>query len=230
MTGSVPASQRETPIDMTQKPSSSGVPSTPRIATLPGSLAQGAPRSGNGDWTRVRDVPHLEGRSCPEEIAEAAARYLGQISSCFAAGMLTVEGHCGHIVLVRSRPVDDLFLQAVQRRLLLSYQLCVGLASAKPKVQVTIRGDPVSGPYEPPRSLLTMPVLCGGHVFGMMVIASVFPDAFSCGDLCAMAAVAAQISKALHPLVSARAAGSTAPGVSIPQPHSPAADSTAVFP
>ena len=133
----------------------------------------------------------------PQEIVESVARHLGQVTFCFAAGALIVHDHRGQMVLFRSRPVDDLFLQALQRRLVLSYQLYVGPALTEPEIQVTIYGDAVSGPYEPPRSLLTMPILCGGRVTGMIAIASVFPDVFNGKDLCVMASLTAQVSEAL---------------------------------
>jgi GAF domain-containing protein len=124
------------------------------------------------------------------------------MTPCFAAGVLLAGDQRGQIVLSRSRPVDDLFLQAVQQKLMLSYKLCVGTALIEPEIRVTVHGDSVSGPYEPPRSALTMPILSEGHVIGMIVIASVFPDAFCSGDLCTLSVLSAKISTALSPAVS----------------------------
>ncbi|MFX1353303.1 MAG: GAF domain-containing protein [Promethearchaeota archaeon] len=133
----------------------------------------------------------------PQAIAETLLRFLSHMTPCFAAGVLLIDDRRGQIVLFRSRPVDDLFLQAVQQRLMLSYKLCVGTALAEPEIKVVILGDSVSGPYEPPRSLLTTPILSEGHVIGMIIIASVFPDAFCSGDLCTLSVFAARVSTSL---------------------------------
>jgi hypothetical protein len=131
------------------------------------------------------------------ELAESLARCVSRETACFACGVLIVVNHHGQAVLFRSRPVDDLFLQAVQRRLLLSYQLYVGPALTEPEIQVTVYGDSVAGPYEPPRSLLTVPLLSEGRVVGVIAVASVFPEAFSPEDLCTLSALAAWASEAL---------------------------------
>jgi hypothetical protein len=137
--------------------------------------------------------------SCSQQgIAEGVVRHLAQVTPSYATGALVVHNRRGQAVLYRCHPVDDLFLQAVQRRLLLSYQLCVGPALSEPELQVTIYGDAVSGPCELPRSMLTMPILSGGRVTGMIVTASVFPDAYTGTDLCTMSVLAAQTSEALE--------------------------------
>jgi GAF domain-containing protein len=141
----------------------------------------------------MTDVTH----SLHLEVADHIARHLGHVVPCFVSGVLIVSEHHGQMVIFCCRPVDELLLRAVQRRLLTSYQLCVGLALAEPDIQVTIRGDSVQGPYEPPRSMLTMPILTDNRVAGMMAIASVFPDAFGSVDLCKMSAVAARASATL---------------------------------
>lgn len=132
------------------------------------------------------------------EIAERTAVQLGQAVSCFVASVLIVSENRGQLLLHCCRPVDELFLRAVQQRTLNSYQLCVGAASAAPTVQVTVRGDSVSGPYEPPRSILTMPIMVDKRIVGLMAIASVFPDAFDSDDLCKMSAVSARTSAYLR--------------------------------
>lgn len=132
-----------------------------------------------------------------KEIAAEVARHLGRVTPCYASGALVVHGRCAHMVLYRCRPVDDLFVQALQRRLLLSYRLCVGPAQSEPEIEVAVYGDAVSGPCELPRSILTMPLLSGGHVSGMIAAASVFPDAYSSTDLCTLSVLAAQASEAL---------------------------------
>jgi GAF domain-containing protein len=131
------------------------------------------------------------------EIAERTAVQLGQVTPCFVASVLIVSENRGQLLLHCCRPVDELFLRAVQQRTLSSYQLCVGAASAAPTVQVTVRGDLVPGPYETPRSMLTMPILTGKRIAGIMAIASVFPDAFDSDDLCKMSAVSARASSDL---------------------------------
>jgi hypothetical protein len=128
---------------------------------------------------------------------EQVLRYLDRATRCSASGLLLANGHHAQVMLYRSRPVDDLFLQAMQQRIVSIYRVCVGPAAAEPEIEVTVLGDAVSGPYEPPRSLLTAPILCAGRVAGMLAIASVFPEAFCSRDLCTLSAVAAQASAAL---------------------------------
>ena len=124
------------------------------------------------------------------------------------------------MVLFRVRPVDDLFVQALQRRLSLSYQLCVGPALVEPEIQVIMHGDSVPGPYEPPKSLLTMPILHDGRVTGMIAIASMFPEVFGSKDLCTMSDLAAQAATALE-RIRRLAAPSTDP-IFHPEPEPPA--------
>jgi hypothetical protein len=133
---------------------------------------------------------------CPPWMGKVL-RYLGQASGCSAAGLLLVERQHGQVVLLRARPIDDLFLQAVQKRLLSSYLVSVGPAVTEPEIEVITYGDAISGPYEPPRSVLTAPILCHGRVVGMVAIASVFAEVFDSQDLCTLSAVAAQISDLL---------------------------------
>ena len=133
----------------------------------------------------------------PLEVAEAVLHCLTQETCCFAAGVLLVERQRGQVVFMRCRPVHDLFLQAMQQRLVRNYQLHVGTALVQPEVQVVVYGDSVSGPYEPPRSVLTVPILLDGHAVGMLIIATIFPDAFDNGDLCTLSALAAHMSSAL---------------------------------
>lgn len=143
-------------------------------------------------------MAELEACSTPQQLTEQIARHLAQSTPCFAAGVLLVDDHRGQMALFRVRPVDDLFVQALQRRLSLSYQLCVGPALAEPETRVEVYGDSVSGPYEPPKSLLTMPILHDGRVTGMIAIASVFPEVFGSKDLCIMSDLAAQAATALE--------------------------------
>jgi GAF domain-containing protein len=131
------------------------------------------------------------------EVAERVARHLGQVASCSVAGVLIVSQHRGRLVLWCCRPVDDLFLQAVEQRFLHSYQLSAGPARSEPPIEVTVRGELVSGPYELPRSFLTVPVLAAGRVVGILGVASIFPDVFSSTDLCKITAVAAQTAEIL---------------------------------
>ena len=133
----------------------------------------------------------------PDALIEKMLRYLGQETHCSASGLLLVNSHRGQIMLYRSRPVDDLFLRAMQQRMVSIYCVSVGPAVVEPEVVVSVLGDAVPGPYEPPRSLLTAPMLCQGRVSGVMAIASVFPEAFYSRDLCTLSAVAAQASDAL---------------------------------
>jgi hypothetical protein len=146
----------------------------------------------------------------PQEIAHDTVRRLGQMTSCFAAGVLLVQSWQGELILLRSRPVDDLFLQALQRRLLHSYRLCVGPALTVPEIEVSVYGSGVPGPYEAPRSLLTMPLLHCGRVIGVIGIASVFAGVFGGEHLCTMAALATEAAEALARALSA--AGWNAPG------------------
>ena len=137
-----------------------------------------------------------------EQIIDSVLRRLGSTTECFVAGLLLANCRSGQIILSCARPVDDMFLQAVQQRLVRSYQLSAGPAVAEPAFDVTVLGELLSGPYEPPRSVLTMPVLLEGRVCGMIVIASVFPEVFGNQDLVELSSVAAQISAALdktHP-------------------------------
>jgi hypothetical protein len=111
--------------------------------------------------------------------------------------MLLADGQRGHVTLYRSRPVDDLFLRAVQQRILSIYRVCVGPAAVEPDIETTVLGEAVPGPYEPPRSLLATPILCEGRVSGVVAVASVFPEAFRSKDLCTLSSVAAQVAEAL---------------------------------
>lgn len=128
---------------------------------------------------------------------EKTLHYLGQATRCSAAGLLTVDGRHGRVALYCARPVDDLFLRTVQKRLVSSYQVCVGPATVAPVVERIVYGDAISGPYEPPRSLLSIPILDDGRMIGMLGIASVFAEAFSSQDMCTLSAVAAQVPVAL---------------------------------
>jgi hypothetical protein len=133
----------------------------------------------------------------PDTLMEQILHYLDRVTRCSAAGLLLVDGQRGHITLYRSRPVDDLFLRAVQQRMLSIYRVSVGPAAVEPTIELTVLGDAVPGPYEPPRSLLSTPILCEGRVVGTIAVASVFPEAFSSRHLCTLSAVAAQASAAL---------------------------------
>lgn len=132
-----------------------------------------------------------------EQIVADVLHRLESATECFVAGLLLANCRSGQIVLSCARPVDDIFLQAVQQRLVRSYQLSAGPAVAEPAFDVTVFGEPLSGPYEPPRSVLTMPILLEGRVCGMIVIASVFPEVFANQDLVELSSVAAYISAAL---------------------------------
>lgn len=132
-------------------------------------------------------------------VAERTVRHLEQVTPCFVAGVLMVAERQGQLILSCCRPVDELFLRAVQQRLMTSYQLCVGPALAEPSIQMTVLGDSVSGPCELPRSLLTMPIIARKRIVGMMVVASVFPDVFGSVDLCKMSAVAARCADVYDP-------------------------------
>jgi GAF domain-containing protein len=133
----------------------------------------------------------------PETLMEQVLHYLARVTRCSASGLLLIDGLRGHVMLYRSRPVDDLFMRAVQRRILSIYRVCVGPAAGEPDIEVTVLGEAIPGPYEPPRSLLATPVLCEGRVSGVIAVASVFPEAFGSRDLCMLSAVAAQASAAL---------------------------------
>jgi len=128
---------------------------------------------------------------------EQVLHYLDRIAHCSASGLLLANGQRGHLTLHRARPVDDLFLRAVQQRILSSYRVYVGPAAVEPEVTVTVFGEAIPGPYEPPRSMLTTPILCEGRVSGVIAVASVFPEAFGSRDLCTLSALAAQVSAAL---------------------------------
>jgi hypothetical protein len=131
------------------------------------------------------------------ESVEKLLRCLSQTTRCSAAGLLIVRGQRGQVALLRTRPVDDLFLCAMQNRLMSSYQVCLGPAAAEPELDVVVYGEAVLGPYEPPRSMLTAPILSEGRVVGMIAIASVFSEAFCSQDLCTLSAIAAQVSAVL---------------------------------
>jgi hypothetical protein len=165
-------------------------------------------------------MAELEACSTPQQLAEQIARHLAQATPCFAAGVLLVDDHRGQMVLFRVRPVDDLFVQALQRRLSLSYQLCVGPALVEPEIRVIVHGDSVPGPYEPPKSLLTMPILHDGRVTGMIAIASIFPEVFGSKDLCTMSDLAAQAATALERI--RRLAAPSADQSFHPEPEPPA--------
>ena len=128
---------------------------------------------------------------------EQVLHSLGHETRCSASGLLRVNGDHGQLVLYRSRPVDDLFLQAMQQRMMAIYRVSVGPAVVEPDIEVKVLGDAVSGPYEPPRSLLAVPILCEGRVSGIIAVASIYPDAFSSTDLRALSSVAVQVSDAL---------------------------------
>jgi hypothetical protein len=135
-------------------------------------------------------------------MVEQVLGYLGQAMRCSASGLMMVEGQRGQVALYRSRPVDDLFLQVMQKRLVSSYQTSVPTAATEPDVKVRVYGETISGPYELPRSWLAAPVLCRGRVVGVVAIASVFAEAFHSQDMCTLSAVAAQVSMALKQFVA----------------------------
>ena len=137
-----------------------------------------------------------------EEMVEQVLCHLGQATRCSASGLMVVEGRRGQIALHRSRPVDDFFLQVMQKRLVSSYQASVPAAAIEPDVKVSVYGETVSGPYELPRSWLSAPVLCKGRVVGVVAIACVFAEAFHSQDMCTLSAVAGQISTALKQFVA----------------------------
>jgi GAF domain-containing protein len=122
---------------------------------------------------------------------------LGHETHCSALGLLLVDGDHGQLTLYRSRPVDDLFLQAMQQRMMAIYRVSLGPAVVEPDIEVKVLGDAVSGPYEPPRSLLAVPILSEGRVSGIIAVASIYPDAFSSANLRALSSAAAQVSDAL---------------------------------
>jgi hypothetical protein len=128
---------------------------------------------------------------------EQVLHHLDRATRCFASGLLLADGERAQMTLYRSRPVDDLFLQAVQRRILSIYRVCAGRAVVEPDVEVTVIGEEIPGPYEPLRSLLAAPILRAGRVSGVVAIASVFPEAFGSRDLCTLSFVAAQASAEL---------------------------------
>jgi hypothetical protein len=169
------------------------------------------------------------------DVVETILGQLRHATPCFVAGMLLVrangsKGHggnegqregawhpLGQVFLCCARPVDAIFLEAVQKHLLLSYRLSVGPALIPPQVQVIVydrgrRGDLASGPCEPPRSVLAVPILCGGRAAGMLSIASVFRDAFGSRDLCTLADFAAQASAQLCSASWAQLEPASAPG------------------
>lgn len=133
----------------------------------------------------------------PDTYVEQVLRSLGHETHCSASGLLRANGDQGQLTLYRSRPVDDLFLQAMQQRMVAVYRVSVGPAVVEPHIEVKVLGDAVSGPYEPPRSLLTVPILYEGRVSGIISVASIYPDAFSSANLCTLSSVAAQVSDVL---------------------------------
>jgi len=144
------------------------------------------------------DGSQARGLDARARAADRIALCLSREIPCYVAGALLISDQGGTMVLLCCRLVDELFLRAVQRRLLSAYCLFAGPALAEPRVQAIVRGDVVSGPYEPPRSLLTMPVLVDRRVAGMLVVASVFPEAFGSADLCKMSSLAARASARLE--------------------------------
>ncbi len=133
--------------------------------------------------------------ACPDGAISELLQYLGRAVSCFVAGALLMERDHGKVILVCLRPVDDFFLQAVQQRMLRSYRLCTGPAQAIHRLDVTIHGESVCGPYEPPRSFVSVPILSSyGRAFGVLSIASVFPEAFDGEDVCTLSIMAAQVA------------------------------------
>lgn len=155
----------------------------------------------------VDDACLLLDTHCAESVKRALA-YLGQVTRCSAAGLLLARGSQPQLFFYRARSVDDFFLSLMQQRLLSSYRVYAGaaVAQSEPAVvvygqatlspltgQVPLTGRVVSGPYEPLRSLLVVPVLARGHVAGMLSVASVFLEAFDGEDLCSLSALAAQL-------------------------------------
>lgn len=135
------------------------------------------------------DVPRAQ-----EAFIEERLTYLGRVTGGSAAILLLVTEQRGQMIICCVRPVDELFLQAIQKRVMASYQVCVGPVMAEPAITPKIYGDAISGPYRPLRSLLTVPLLINRRVVGMFAIVSVSPDAFCSQDVCALAAVAAETS------------------------------------
>lgn len=146
--------------------------------------------------------------------------YLGQVTECSAAGLLLARGSRLHLVLHRLRHIDDFFLSSMQQRMLSSYRVYAGAVIAQSEPDVVVYGPAastgqesstsstervpspgrvVAGPFEPLRSLLVVPVLDGGHVTGMLSVASVFLDAFDGEDLCSLSTLAAQLPLFLDP-------------------------------
>lgn len=121
-------------------------------------------------------------------------RYLGRVTGGSVAVLLVVAEQQGQMTICCARPVDEIFLQATQNRVLASYQAYVGPAMAEPEITAKIYGDAISGPYSPLRSLLTVPLLIDGRVAGLLAIVSVSPDTFCSQDVCTLAAVAAEAS------------------------------------
>jgi hypothetical protein len=132
---------------------------------------------------------------------EKALSYLGQATDSAAAGLLLLEGQRLQLFLYRQRPVDDLFLAAMQQRMVSNYRIYAGSAVTYPEPDVTVYGQSVAGPYEPLRSLLVVPMLDHGHVKGMLSTASPFCEAFGSQDLCVLTAVAAQLPALLDAAV-----------------------------
>jgi GAF domain-containing protein len=125
---------------------------------------------------------------------EEKLRYLGRITGGSVAVLLVVTEQQGQMTICCARPVDELFLQATQNRVLASYQAYVGPAMAEPEVRAKVHGNAISGPYRPLRSLLAVPLLIDGRVTGLLAIVSVSPDTFCSQDVCTLAAVAAEAS------------------------------------
>lgn len=162
--------------------------------------AQDAYRAAQHDGLDVGQIQALLRADDLLDVADPqqAVWHLTHIVPCFVGGLLLANGRHGQIVLACARPADDLFLEAVQQRLLASYRLYAGSSKADPEMQVSVHGDCISGPYELPRSMLTVPLLYQGRVFGAFIVASVFRNTFQSGDLCAMSILAARMAASLH--------------------------------
>ncbi len=135
----------------------------------------------------------LQTSMCCTSLVREILHYLGRMTRCSVSGFFLVDRSHGQMGLYCSRPVDELFLRSMQKRLVSSYQACIGPGTVEPEVKVTVYGDTLPGPYELPRSLLTAPVLNEGRVIGLVAVASVFVEAFSSQDLCTLSTVAAQV-------------------------------------
>jgi hypothetical protein len=113
----------------------------------------------------------------PDMGLERILHSLGHETHCSALGLLLVDGDHGQLTLYRSRPVDDLFLQAMQQRMMAIYRVSLGPAVVEPDIEVKVLGD--------------------GRVSGIIAVASIYPDAFSSANLRALSSAAAQVSDAL---------------------------------